>query len=136
MVERSSVRSIVSSREMSWPARLVPMFLTVLRQQPHSVRLSKKKRRRSTLAPEASFLLRVAVDDRAEQLPFLVGEPHHLHLFDRIEIRRRGLDADSRDIGVDLEIQVGDHLHDVGAGNRTAAAPSWCSCISGSRRYS
>src|SRR6266851_9123603 len=49
-------------------------------------------------------LLRMPVDDRAEQLPFLAGEFHHLHLLDRIEIRRRGLDADSRDIGVDLEI--------------------------------
>jgi hypothetical protein len=36
--------------------------------------------------------------------PFLAGESHHLDLFDRKEIRRRGLDADSRDIGVDLEM--------------------------------
>jgi hypothetical protein len=41
----------------------------------------------------------VAVDDRAEQLPFLAGESHHLHLFDRIEISGRGLDADSREAG-------------------------------------
>jgi hypothetical protein len=44
------------------------------------------------------------VDDRAEQLPFFTSEALHLHLFDRIEIGRRGLDADSRDMGVDLEM--------------------------------
>jgi hypothetical protein len=53
---------------------------------------------------EGKSLLGVAVDDRAEQLPLLAGEPHHLHLFDRIEIGRRGLDPDSREIGVDLEM--------------------------------
>src|SRR5438128_7778729 len=46
------------------------------------------------------LLFRVPVDDRAEQLPVLAGESHHLHLFDRIEIGRRGLDADARDIGL------------------------------------
>jgi hypothetical protein len=35
-----------------------------------------------------SPLFRVPVDDRAEQLPFLAGEFHHLDLLDRIEIRR------------------------------------------------
>src|SRR3954469_23511214 len=60
-----------------------------------------------------SPLLRVTVDDRAEQLPVLAGKPHHLDLFDRIEIGRRGLDADARNIGVDLEIHVGNNLHDV-----------------------
>jgi hypothetical protein len=48
----------------------------------------------------------VVVEDRSEQLPVLAAEFHHLHLLDRIEIRRRGLDADSRDIGVNLEIHV------------------------------
>jgi hypothetical protein len=42
---------------------------------------------------------------------FLAREFHHLHLFDRIEIRRRGLDADARNAGVDLEIHIRDQLH-------------------------
>jgi len=55
----------------------------------------------TTIAPQEdkctrASLLGMPVDDRAEQLPVLAGEFHHLHLFDRIEIRRRGLDADSR----------------------------------------
>src|SRR3979409_1051036 len=81
----------------------------------------------TTIAPQEDQctrapLLGMAVDDRAEQLPVLAGEFHHLHLFDRIEIRRRGLDADSRDVGVDLEIHIRDHLHDVLASQVVAAA--------------
>jgi hypothetical protein len=64
----------------------------------------------------------VAVEDRSEQLPVLAAEFHHLHLLDRIEIRRRGLDADSRDIGVNLEIHVRDHLQDILAREIVAAA--------------
>src|SRR6266850_380967 len=80
----------------------------------------------TTIAPQEdkctrASLLGMAVDDRAEQLPVLAGEFHHLHLFDRIEVRRRGLDADSRDISVDLEIEIGNHLHDVLAGEFVAA---------------
>src|SRR5258705_11693111 len=72
----------------------------------------------TTIAPQEdkctrASLLGMAVDDRAEQLPVLAGEFHHLHLFDRIEVRRRGLDADSRDISVDLEIEIGNHLDDI-----------------------
>src|ERR1700712_5962877 len=84
------------------------------RAAPRTLSLPALSERRKALWREASnALLRVAVDDRAEQLPFLAGKFHHLNLLDRIEIRRRGLDADSRDIGVDLEIHVRDYLHDV-----------------------
>ena len=65
----------------------------------------------------------MTVDDRAEELPFLAGEFHHLHLFDRIEICRRSLNADSWNVGVDLEIHVRHHLHHVGA-REVVAAPS------------
>src|SRR5882762_8122754 len=81
----------------------------------------------ATIAPQEdkctrASLLGMPVDDRAEQLPILAGESHHLHLLDRIEIRRRGLDTDSRDISVDLEIEIGNHLHDILA-REVVAAP-------------
>src|SRR5262249_26310045 len=105
MVECSSVRSIISSKGIAWPARLVPMFFRqFLRSVPHMSDWS---------ADRAYALLRVAVDDGAEQLPIRSGEARHLHLLDRIEIGRRGLDADARKIVANLEIHVGDDLHDV-----------------------
>src|SRR5271169_6556824 len=44
-----------------------------------------------------------AVQDRAEQLPALTVEALHLHLLDRIEIRRAGVDLDTRQQHAEFE---------------------------------
>src|SRR6266851_877601 len=104
MVERSSVRSIVPSPGILRPARLMPMFWVCCGNTSVQIRRTLSLKGGKTVF----HLLRMPVDDRAEQLPFLAGEPHHLHLLDRIEIGRRGLDANAGDVGVDLEIHVRD----------------------------
>src|ERR1700753_1305651 len=45
-----------------------------------------------------------AADDGGEQFPLLVLEPHHLKLFDRIEIGRAGIDLDAGKQGVGREV--------------------------------
>src|SRR4051794_27515547 len=58
----------------------------------------------------------LAGHQRAEQLPALALEPHHLKLLERGEIGRTGLDPGARKVDADLEIQVRRLLHDVFAG--------------------
>src|SRR3954471_11568426 len=98
MVDRSSVRSIVPSPGfMARPACAdVLDGVSVTHRAGGVFEISTPAKGPS--------LLRVTIDDRAEQLPLLAGEFHHLDLLDRIEVGRRGLDADARDIGVDLEV--------------------------------
>src|SRR6202171_1455810 len=100
MVERSSVRSIGSSPGCDGQPGLCRCFDTVAVTQRLAYQLKYSSVRN----------LGMAVDDRTEQLPFLAGEFHHLDLFDRIEIRRRRVDADTRDVGVDLGIAIGNDL--------------------------
>ena len=71
--------------------------------------------------PAARQLASFTAHDGPEPLPAFALEPHHLQLFDGSEIVRICLDAGSRKIDADLEIEIGGLLHDILAGQVVAA---------------
>src|SRR4051812_34000895 len=90
---------------------------------------SNRARRFTRIAASSLFWLfprshasDLAVQDRPERLERLALELTHLHLFDRVEVRRTGVDLDARQRHAGFEIlQIGGLVHDILAREVVAA---------------